>query len=115
MNQRQTCGAATTFIRDAIKDARQKLTSYNGDKRSLIEGINFVIQEVITMIYREENILFPMAINNFTEDKWVKILRESDEIGYCLIAPTEVWKPERLIRLSFFGIPRTLTIVRPNG
>ena len=36
-----------------------------------------------------------MALNNFTEDEWVKIARESDEIGYCLIAPTEVWKPER--------------------
>jgi uncharacterized protein len=83
------------FIRDAIKDARQKLTSYNGDKQTLIEVIHFVIQEVITMIYREENILFPMALNNFTEDEWVKIARESDEIGYCLIAPAEVWKPER--------------------
>jgi uncharacterized protein len=83
------------FIRDAIKDARKKLASYNGEKQAVIEVINFVIQEVITMIYREENILFPMALNNFTEDEWVKIARESDEIGYCLIAPTEVWKPER--------------------
>jgi uncharacterized protein len=83
------------FIRDAIKDARMKLSSYNGDKEAVIEVLKFVIQEVITMIYREENILFPMALNNFTEDEWVKIARESDEIGYCLIAPTEVWKPER--------------------
>lgn len=83
------------FIRDAIKDARQKLASYNGDKQAVIEVLKFVIQEVVTMIYREENILFPMALNNFTEDEWVKIARESDEIGYCLIAPTEVWKPER--------------------
>jgi uncharacterized protein len=83
------------FIRDAIKDARKKLASYHGEKQAVIEVINFVIQEVITMIYREENILFPMALNNFTEDEWVKIARESDEIGYCLIAPTEVWKPER--------------------
>ncbi|MCM3694742.1 DUF438 domain-containing protein [Neobacillus niacini] len=83
------------FIRDAIKDARMKLSSYNGDKQAVIEVLIFVIQEVITMIYREENILFPMALNNFTEDEWVKIARESDEIGYCLIAPTEVWKPER--------------------
>jgi uncharacterized protein len=83
------------FIRDAIKDARQKLTTYNGEKQAVIDVLNFVIQEVTTMIYREENILFPMAITNFTEDEWVKIARESDEIGYCLIAPTEVWKPER--------------------
>ncbi|SDN44994.1 DUF438 domain-containing protein [Bacillus sp. OK048] len=83
------------FIRDAIKDARLKLTSYNGDKQAVMDVLNFVIQEVTTMIYREVNILFPMALNNFTEDEWVKIARESDEIGYCLIAPTEVWKPER--------------------
>ncbi|NYE07264.1 hypothetical protein F4694_004049 [Bacillus niacini] len=83
------------FIRDAIKEARKKLATYNGEKQAVIEVIKFVIQEVITMIYREEKILFPMALNNFTEDEWVKIARESDEIGYCLIAPTEVWKPER--------------------
>lgn len=83
------------FIRDAIKDARKKLSSYNGDKQTVIEVLKFIIQEVITMIYREENILFPMALNNFTEDEWVKIARESDEIGYCLIAPSEVWRPER--------------------
>lgn len=47
------------------------------------------------MIYKEENILFPMAIKNFTEDEWVKIAHESDEIGYCLIAPAQEWKPDR--------------------
>jgi DUF438 domain-containing protein len=47
------------------------------------------------MIYREENILFPMAIMNFTEDEWVKIAHESDEIGYCLTSPEAEWKPER--------------------
>ncbi|WP_160725934.1 DUF438 domain-containing protein [Bacillus sp. USDA818B3_A] len=83
------------FIRDSIKDAKQKLVHYNGNKQSLIDVLQFVIQEVIGMIYKEENILFPMAIKNFTEDEWVKIAQESDEIGYCLIAPAEEWKPER--------------------
>lgn len=64
------------FIRDAIKDARKKLATYKGEKQAVIEVIKFVIQEVITMIYREENILFPMALNNFTEDEWVKIAGE---------------------------------------
>lgn len=83
------------FIRDAIKDARKKLVEYNGDKNAVIEVLNFVIQEVISMIYREENILFPMALRNFTEDEWVKIAHESDEIGFCLIGPAGEWKPER--------------------
>jgi len=83
------------FIRDAIKDARTKLVHYAGDKKTVVEVLNFVIQEVNAMIYREENILFPMALTNFTEDEWVKIADESDEIGFCLTGPEAVWKPER--------------------
>ncbi|WHY65164.1 DUF438 domain-containing protein [Neobacillus sp. SuZ13] len=83
------------FIRDAIKDCRQKLANYHGDQQAVIAVLNYVIQEVKGMIYKEENILFPMALNNFTEDEWVKIAHESDEIGFCLIDSAEVWKPER--------------------
>ncbi|MBT2700328.1 DUF438 domain-containing protein [Bacillus sp. ISL-40] len=83
------------FIRDAIKDGRQKLAHYHGDKQSVIGVLNYVIQEVAGMIYKEENILFPMALKNLTEDEWVKIAHESDEIGFCLIAPAVEWKPER--------------------
>ena len=83
------------FIRDAIKDSRQKLANYHGGQEAVIAVLNYVIQEITGMIYKEENILFPMALNNFTEDEWVKIAHESDEIGFCLIDSTEVWKPER--------------------
>lgn len=83
------------FIRDSIKDAKRKLTNYDGEKKDVIDTVNFVMKEVDDMIYREENILFPMAIMNFTEDEWVKIAHESDEIGFCLTAPAAEWKPER--------------------
>ncbi|WP_079505079.1 DUF438 domain-containing protein [Mesobacillus jeotgali] len=83
------------FIRDGIKAAKQKLANYDGNKNTVIEEVQFVIREVSEMIYREENILFPMALQNFTEDEWVKIAHESDEIGYFLTAPTEEWKPAR--------------------
>jgi uncharacterized protein len=83
------------FIRDAIKDGRQKLANYHGDKEAVISVMNYVIQEVLGMIYKEENILFPMALKNLTEDEWVKIAHESDEIGFCLIAPAVEWMPER--------------------
>ncbi|PFN96921.1 PAS domain S-box protein [Bacillus sp. AFS076308] len=83
------------FIRDAIKDAKKNLLHYNDGKQAVIDVLQFVIREVTGMIYKEENILFPMAIKNFTEDEWVKIAHESDEIGYCLIAPAQEWKPDR--------------------
>lgn len=83
------------FIRDGIKDARQKLTNYNGEKQAVIDVFSFILNEVSAMIYREENILFPMALKNLTEDEWVKIAHESDEIGFCLIGPAAEWKPDR--------------------
>ena len=82
-------------IRNAIKDVKQALTNYNGDKKTVLDGIYFVIREVTEMIFKEENILFPMALQTLTEDEWVKIAHESDEIGYCLTGPASVWKPER--------------------
>ncbi|MFI8708702.1 DUF438 domain-containing protein [Bacillus sp. NPDC077411] len=82
-------------IRNAIKDVKQALTNYNGDKKTVLDGVYFVIREVTEMIFKEENILFPMALQTLTEDEWVKIAHESDEIGYCLTGPASIWKPER--------------------
>jgi len=74
---------------------KQALANYNGDKKTVLDGVYFVIREVTEMIFKEENILFPMALQTLTEDEWVKIAHESDEIGYCLTGPASVWKPER--------------------
>lgn len=82
-------------IRDGIKYVKKLLVSYDGDKQKINEEFTFVIREVTEMIFKEENILFPMALNTLTEDEWVKIAHESDEIGYCLTSPAGVWKPER--------------------
>lgn len=83
------------YIRDSIKLAKLKLINYSGDKEAVIEAVDYIINEVSGMIYREENILFPMALNNLTEDEWIKIAHESDEIGFCLTGPAAEWKPER--------------------
>jgi uncharacterized protein len=83
-------------IREAIKTAKQVLTNYsNDDHQTAVNSMEFVIREVSEMIFKEENILFPMALQHLTEDEWVKIAHESDEIGYCLTSPAVEWKPER--------------------
>jgi DUF438 domain-containing protein len=48
------------------------------------------------MIFKEENILFPMCKDTLTEDEWLTIAEESGEIGYCLTEPASVWKPKRV-------------------
>lgn len=82
-------------IRLAIKEAKAFLVEYYGNKVEVIGVLKHVIKEVSEMIFKEENILFPMALETLTEDEWVKIAVESDEIGFCLTAPQGVWKPER--------------------
>ena len=82
-------------IRLAIKEAKVKLTDYQGNKEEVVAVLNQVIKEVTEMIFKEENILFPMALQTLTEDEWVKMADESEEIGFCLTAPQGVWKPVR--------------------
>jgi DUF438 domain-containing protein len=46
------------------------------------------------MIDKEEQILLPMCLDTLDEVEWYQIDRGSDEIGYCLFAPEEKWRPE---------------------
>ncbi|KAE8560399.1 DUF438 domain-containing protein [Paenibacillus polymyxa] len=82
-------------IRAAIKDAKKLLTEYNGDRDQIGKALAHIMSEVNEMIFKEENILLPMALSKLTEDEWLKIARESEEIGFCLTAPEREWIPER--------------------
>ncbi len=83
------------FIRDAIKAAKRNLTRYDGDKKAMLRELNEIVEQLRSMIYREEQILLPMAMEHLTEDEWLKIARESDVIGFCLIDHVEAWTPPR--------------------
>jgi uncharacterized protein len=83
-------------IREAIKTAKQLLTNYSKDQQQdVLNALEFVIREVSEMIFKEENILLPMALQHLTEDEWIKIAHESEEIGYCFASSITEWKPER--------------------
>lgn len=45
------------------------------------------------MIAKEEEILFPMSLDNLSEQDWYEISRQSIEIGYCLYDPQVEWRP----------------------
>jgi DUF438 domain-containing protein len=52
------------------------------------------VEAVDDMIYKEEKIMFPTALNLLTEQDWYEIYIQSDEYGYCLYAPQFDWTPE---------------------
>ena len=57
-------------------------------------AVQSAINAVDDMIYKEEKILFPTALDLLTEQDWYEIYIQSDEIGYCLYAPEFEWTPE---------------------
>lgn len=52
------------------------------------------VQAVTDMIMKEEEILFPMAMDQLTDADWYNIYQQTMEFGYCLYDPQEEWKPE---------------------
>jgi len=83
-------------IRVEIKDVRQMLSDYNGNREQIVEKAKNAASKVTEMIFKEESILFPMVLETLSEDEWLKISEESKEIGFCLIEPKDTWKPERV-------------------
>jgi hypothetical protein len=56
--------------------------------------ITATIEAIDDMVYKEEKILFPTALDLLTEQDWYEIYIQSDEYGYCLYAPEFEWTPE---------------------
>ena len=83
-------------IRGAIKETIKLISSYTGQRDEVVEKANAAANRVIEMIFKEENILFPMVLDTLAEDEWIKIEEESGEVGYCLTEPKGKWKPVRV-------------------
>jgi len=69
----------------------------NIDAKSFLDFVelmfNPTIKSIEEMIYKEEQILFPMCMDTLTEIDWYEILTQSEDIGYCLYYPEIKWKP----------------------
>lgn len=56
------------------------------------EDLNKILDRVYEMIYKEENILFPLLKDNFTEEEWNKIYGDLGEYGLDLLDELPIWK-----------------------
>jgi DUF438 domain-containing protein len=65
------------------------------DSQALIEATLKPASTAVTeMIMKEEEILFPMAMDTLTDAEWYEIYQQTPEIGFCLYDPQDEWKPE---------------------
>ncbi|MDP2918778.1 MAG: DUF438 domain-containing protein [Dehalococcoidia bacterium] len=75
-------------VRDLLRTAVDKLVAVKSDedfKGYVSKHLNPLIEEVDGMIFKEENILFPTALEKLAASDWVDILKESDDVGYVFI------------------------------
>jgi len=69
-----------------------------GEARIVVELVLKPASTAISeMIYKEEEILFPMSLDKLTGNDWYEIYKQSIEIGFCLYDPTDKWQPEGVV------------------
>ncbi len=64
--------------------------SFSDFKIQLNELVNTMKNILDNHIYKENNILFPVAQRVITEKEWIDIRKDFDEIGYCCFTPTDL-------------------------
>ncbi len=88
-------------VRDLVKAGIEALRDLSGESGEEIEAVAELIlgpaaAAVEDMIYREEQILFPMSLDVLTEAEWYSIHRQSPEVGFCLYDPHVDWRPDQV-------------------
>ena len=85
-------------IRDGLEELRRVLQTYTDyDFAALVAAIQQVANPLTTaiteMIYKEDNILYPMALEKLSDAEWLAIKEQTPEMGYCLIEPPDARPP----------------------
>ena len=85
-------------IRELIKGSIEVLQTTEMTKEEFRAVAELVLELAAEgakeMITKEEEILFPMSLDELTEADWYEISNQSLEIGFCLYDPLVTWKPE---------------------
>lgn len=86
-------------IRDLFKKCMENIENQQED--FFDKYLNPLLEEVLSMIFKEENILFPTCLEKLSNDDWVKIFKESTEVGYVFIEPLkEVLEAKDIVQSS---------------
>ena len=85
-------------IRDQLKGCIEILRSEGLKKSDLEDALEILFEPVLKamadMTKKEEDILFPMAMDVLTTEDWWQIHRQTLEFGFTLYDPKADWKPE---------------------
>lgn len=78
-------------IRQTMKYARAQVSELQVPL--VYRTLKYLLQSIVDMIYKEEHILFPMAMEMLSAADWLKVREGEEEIGYAWIEPEKGWTP----------------------
>jgi hypothetical protein len=84
-------------------------------KNDVVPPAERAMAAVSEMIYKEENILLPMALDTLTEDEWAEIWAASPRYGWCLVEPREGYTPPESVLRKAMELPKDGVIMLPTG
>lgn len=61
-------------------------------KERVIDLGEYLAQELDGHIFKEDNILYQIALQVLNEEEWQEVKRECDKLGYCCFTPEDVTK-----------------------
>ena len=74
------------------------------------------LQAVEEMIFKEEQILLPMALQALTDEEWGEIWSVSPKYGWCLVEPREGYRPPQAVAPEgTVEVPGGKPIMLPTG
>ena len=76
-------------IRGHLKEIRMAVDA--ADFEQIVQSGPALTRDIIEMVYKENNILFAMAMTNLSLDDWIQIKRSETEIGYALVDNVPEW------------------------
>jgi hypothetical protein len=87
--------------RTSLKNAIEVLQNAHGATATeMVDIIDIILapasKSVTDMIMKEDEILFPMSMDELTDQEWYDIVQQTNEIGYCLFDPIDEWLPENM-------------------
>jgi DUF438 domain-containing protein len=87
-----------------------------GDAKGLIDlVIKPAADAVREMIFKEEEILFPMCLDKLTESEWHAVYQQSAEIGFCIYDPVDTWRPVGMEKPGAATAEATERVQFPSG
>lgn len=81
---------------DGIRQIKKEIINAlkEKDENKFDEKIKMLYEMLLKHYNKENKILFPTALKVISNEEWIKIRKEFDEIGYCCFIPTKMPKVE---------------------